>query len=88
MLYIFVLREYILISVASIIETIFDSYITNIYIYKQMLHYQGGTYILKPSCNRSPYIFTLVQKVKNRVYKIHAFLNNAILCQDSAKLSH
>ena len=29
--------------------------------------------ILKPSSNRSPYIFTLVQKVKHRVYKIHAF---------------
>ena len=31
------------------------------------------TNILKPSSNRSPYIFTLVQKVKHRVYKIHAF---------------
>ena len=25
--------------------------------------------ILKPSSNRSPYIFTLVQKVKHKVYK-------------------
>ena len=39
--------------------------------------------ILRPSSNRSPYIFTLVQKVKNRAYKIHAFKNEAVLCQDS-----
>ena len=39
-------------------------------------------FILKPSSNRSPYIFTLVQKVKHRVYKIHAFENEAILCRD------
>ena len=41
------------------------------------------SYILKPSSNRSPYILTLVQKVKHRVYKIHAFLNEAIprLCK-------
>ena len=30
-------------------------------------------HILKPSANRSPYIFTLVQKVKHMVYKIHPF---------------
>ena len=30
-------------------------------------------YILKSTANRSPYIFTLVQKVKHRVYKIHVF---------------
>ena len=30
-------------------------------------------YILKPPANWSPYIFMLVQKVKNRVYKIHVF---------------
>ena len=30
-------------------------------------------YILKPSSNRSPYIFTLVKKVKHRVHKIYAF---------------
>ena len=41
-------------------------------------------YILKPTSNRSTYIFTLVQKVKRRVYKIHIFLSEAILCQDSA----
>ena len=29
--------------------------------------------ILKPSANQSTYIFTLVQKVKHRVYKIHVF---------------
>ena len=40
--------------------------------------------ILKPSSNRSPYTFTVVQKVKHRVYTIHVFLNKAILCQDSA----
>ena len=32
-----------------------------------------GTYILEPTANWSPYIFTLVQKVKHRVYKIHVF---------------
>ena len=32
-----------------------------------------GLCILKPSSNRSLYIFTLVQKVKHRVYKIHAW---------------
>ena len=31
-------------------------------------------YILKPTANWSPYIFTLVQKVKDRVYKIRVFL--------------
>ena len=30
-------------------------------------------HMLKPSSYRSPYIFTLVQKVKHRVYKIHVF---------------
>ena len=30
------------------------------------------------SYNRSHYIFTLVQKVKNRAYKIHAFINKQI----------
>ena len=30
-------------------------------------------YILKPSSNRTPDIFTLVQKVKHRVYKTNAF---------------
>ena len=29
--------------------------------------------ILKPTANRSPYILTLVQKMKRRVYKIHVF---------------
>ena len=29
--------------------------------------------ILKLSSNLSPYVFTLVQKVKHRIYKIHAF---------------
>ena len=29
--------------------------------------------ILKPTANWSPYIFTLVQKVKHRVYTIHVF---------------
>ena len=39
------------------------------------IHTAGqGQYIYwNPSSNRSPYIFTLVQKVKHRVYKIHAF---------------
>ena len=40
--------------------------------------------ILKPSSNLSPYIFTLVQKVKHRVYKIHVFLSEAILIGYSA----
>ena len=30
-------------------------------------------YLLKPTANWSPYIFTLVQKVKHRVYKIRVF---------------
>ena len=34
--------------------------------------------ILKPSFNRSPYVFTIVQEVKHRVYEIHAFLNEAL----------
>ena len=41
-------------------------------------------YILKPTANWSPYIFTLVQKVKRRVYKVHIFLSEGILCGDSA----
>ena len=40
--------------------------------------------ILKPTANRSPNIFTLVQKVKHSVYKIHVFLSEAILRRDSA----
>ena len=41
--------------------------------------------ILKPNSNRSPYIFTLVQKMKHRVYKIYAFfLNDSVLCRDTA----
>ena len=47
-------------------------------------YYIHACYVLKPSSNRSPYIFTLVQKVKHRVYKLHAFLNEAILSQHSA----
>ena len=39
--------------------------------------------ILKPTANWSPYIFTIVQKVKHRVYKIHVFLSEAILFRDS-----
>ena len=39
--------------------------------------------ILKPTANWSPYIFTLVQKVKHRVYKIRVLLSEAILCRDS-----
>ena len=39
---------------------------------------------LKPTANWLPYIFTLVQKVKLRVYKIHVILSEAILSQDSA----
>ena len=30
-----------------------------------------GRSILRPSSNRFPYIFMLIQKVKHRVYKIH-----------------
>ena len=33
----------------------------------------GLEHIPKPSSNRLPNIFTLVQKVKHRVYKMHAF---------------
>ena len=40
--------------------------------------------ILKPRFNWSPYIVRLVQKVKQRVFNIHAFMNEAILCLDSA----
>ena len=36
-----------------------------------------SSYILRPSSSRSPYIFTLVQKVKHWVYKMHAFINEA-----------
>ena len=42
------------------------------------------TRILKPSSNQSPYILTLVQKVKHRAYKIYVFLDEAILSRDSA----
>ena len=35
--------------------------------------------ILKPTANRSPYLFTLVQKLKHRVYNIQVFLSEAIL---------
>ena len=31
--------------------------------------------ILKPSSNRSTYIFMLVQRGKHKVYKIHVFLS-------------
>ena len=44
-------------------------------------------HILKPTANWSPYISTLVQRVKHRVYKVHVlffFLSEAILCGDSA----
>ena len=47
------------------------------------LYLQTGAYVsmLKPTANWSPYIFTLVQKVKHRVYKIHVFvLREAIFC--------
>ena len=40
--------------------------------------------ILRPSSNRSPNIFTLVQKVKNRVDEIHAFTNETKFCGHSA----
>ena len=43
--------------------------------------------ILKPSSYRPFYILTLVQKVKHRVYKIHAFLNEAILCESLQVIS-
>ena len=49
--------------------------------YEQLLH------ILKATANWSPYIFTLVQKKKHWVYKIHVFLSEAILCRDSASYS-
>ena len=38
-----------------------------------MVSENGFGTILKLTANRSPYIFTLVQKVKHRVYKIHVF---------------
>ena len=44
----------------------------------------NASYILKPTANWSPYIFTLVQKVNHRVNKIHVFFSEAILCGDSA----
>ena len=37
--------------------------------------------ILKPTANWSPYIFTLVQKVKHRVYKIHVFLSKQFFAE-------
>ena len=33
---------------------------------------------MRPSSIRSPYTFALSQKVKHRVYKIHAFIKEAI----------
>ena len=47
-------------------------------------------HILKPTSNWSPYIFTLVQKVKHRICKIHVcfFLSEELLCQDSASFFH
>ena len=44
-------------------------------------------HILRQSSNLSPYIFMLVQKVKHKIYKIHAFINVAILCR-VCKLFH
>ena len=44
------------------------------YCFKSYVAAHVLKYILKPSPNLSLYIFTLVQKVKHRVYKIHAFL--------------
>ena len=41
-------------------------------------------YILKPTANCSPYIFTLVQKVKHRVYKINVFFKLSNTLPDSA----
>ena len=38
----------------------------------------------KPSSNRSPYIFKLVQKVNIGYIKFILFLTEAILCRDSA----
>ena len=37
------------------------------------IRFGSKLYILKPSSNRSPYIFTLVEKVKHWVYKIDVF---------------
>ena len=36
--------------------------------------------ILKPTAIWSPSIFTLFQKVKHRVFKIHVLLSEVILC--------
>ena len=49
-----------------------------------MQNLQPHGHILKPTANRSPYNFTLVQQVKRRVYKIHVFLSETLLYQDSA----
>ena len=43
--------------------------------------------MLKAIANRSPYISTLVQKVKRKVYKIHVFLREAKLCRESARMT-
>ena len=44
--------------------------------------------ILKPTANWSPYSFTLVQKVKHRVYKIHVFFKWSNTVPRLCKLFH
>ena len=63
-----------------LIDAVHQNVVQKMYIavYNKVNH--ASLYILQPSSYRSPYIFTLVQKVKHRVYNIHAFLNEAILC--------
>ena len=41
-------------------------------------------HIMKLTSSRSPYTLTLVQIEINGAYTIHAFINAAILCPDSA----
>ena len=47
-----------------------------IYIIQNLLcmcYFVVFRHILKPTANWSPYMFTLVQRVKHRVYKFHVF---------------
>ena len=54
-------------------------------VVNQLNYFLCALNILRPCSNRSPYLFTLVQKVKYRAYKNYAFKNEAILYQGSAR---
>ena len=52
------------------------------------LQIRWDNYILRPSSNWSPYIFKLAQKVRNRAYIIHAFINGVNTLPRLCKLFH